>query len=51
LYEETDIFKAAMVAEALSEIYPDDLTPSEMWNPVLSGNIGIKQGSTPRKRR
>lgn len=35
LYEEKNIYKAAKTAEALSRLYPDDLTPAMMQNPVL----------------
>jgi hypothetical protein len=39
LYEEKNIYKAAKTAQALSEYYPDDLTPDEMWNPVLKSIV------------
>lgn len=35
LYEEKDIYKAAKTAQLLNALYSDDLTPAEMWNPVL----------------
>ena len=41
LYEEKDIYKAATTAQALSEKYQDDLTPDEMWNPVLKSIANI----------
>ncbi len=39
LYEEKDIYKAAKTAQALSEKYQGDLTPEEMWNPVLKSIV------------
>lgn len=39
LYEEKDIYKAAKTAQALSEQYQDDLTPDEMWNPILKSIV------------
>jgi len=35
LYEEKNAYKAAMTAKTLSFKYPDDLTPNDMFNPVL----------------
>ena len=35
LYEEKNIYEAGRTAEALHNLYPIDLTPPEMWNPVL----------------
>ena len=39
LYEEKNINKAAKTAQVLSEQYLDDLTPDEMWNPVLKSIV------------
>jgi len=41
LYEEKNIYKCAKTAQALSELYPDDLTPAEMWNPVFKSIVII----------
>jgi hypothetical protein len=35
LYEEKNVYRAEWVAKALSEIYPEDLTPHEMKNTIL----------------
>lgn len=35
LYDEKDLYRAADKAMALTEAFPNDLTPAEMWNPVL----------------
>ncbi len=35
LYEEKNIYEAGRTAEALHNLYPTDLTPPEIWNPVL----------------
>lgn len=39
LYEQKNVYKAAKTAQALSAQYPDDLTPVEMWNPVLKSIV------------
>jgi hypothetical protein len=39
LYEEKNIYKAAKTAQALDLQYPDNLTPDEMWNPVLKSIV------------
>jgi len=39
LYEEKNVYRAAKAAQALSEKYEDDLTPDEMWNPVLKSIV------------
>ena len=39
LYDEKDVYKAAKTAEALDEIYSDDLTPDEMRDPVLKSVV------------
>ena len=35
LYEEKNLYEAAKIAVALHNLYPNDLTPPEMRNPVL----------------
>ena len=35
LYEEQNIYEAALTAQALDSLYPEKLTPPKMWNPVL----------------
>jgi hypothetical protein len=39
LYEEKNIYKAAKTAKSLNIQYPDDITPTEMWNPVLKSIV------------
>lgn len=39
LYEEKNVYKAARTAQALNEQYPDDLTPADIWNPVLKSIV------------
>ncbi|MHA1170295.1 MAG: hypothetical protein ACTSRU_20910 [Candidatus Hodarchaeales archaeon] len=39
LYEEKNVYMAARTAEALMEMYSDDLTPAEIWNPVLKSIV------------
>lgn len=35
LYEQKNLYEAAKTAQALDSLYPQKLTPPEMWNPVL----------------
>ena len=35
IYDEKDLPKAAAMAQFLEELFDEDLTPPEMWNPVL----------------
>ncbi len=35
LYHEKNLHRAANKAMTLHEVFSDDLTPAEMWNPVL----------------
>ena len=35
LYEQKNLYEAARTAQALDSLYPEKLTPPEMWNPVL----------------
>ena len=39
LYEEKNIYQAARTAQALASLYPDELTPSGMSNPVLTAFV------------
>lgn len=39
LFEEKDIYKAAKTAQILSKKNQDNLTPEEMWNPVLKSIV------------
>ena len=39
LYEERNVYDAARTAQALLEMYADDLTPAEMGNPVLKAFV------------
>ena len=35
LYDQKNLYEAAKTARALASLYPDNLTPAEMLNPVL----------------
>ena len=39
LYEEKNVYNAAQTAKALYEKFPDNLTPDEIWNPVLKSIV------------
>lgn len=39
LYKEKNIYRASKTAQALQELYADDLTPAEIWNPVLKSFV------------
>lgn len=39
LFDESNVHKLAKTAQYLHAKYPDDLTPSDMWNPVLKAFV------------
>ena len=39
LFDESNDYKLAKTAMSMNEQYEDDLTPQEMWNPVLKAFV------------
>ena len=39
LFDESNVYKLEKTAMSLKEKYEDDLTPQEMWNPVLKAFV------------
>lgn len=39
LFDESNVYRLAKTARSLNEKYEDDLTPQELWNPVLKALV------------